>query len=228
MSSISASYLGAKRFRTVKLRDRAGNDLWSLNIEVEAPNLEIATERLVVGFGPNPTGQDVLWAVDPLGSTWILTPNQDQLLCIDSLGNELSSIETDIPPLIISRSDWRQYVEDKFDPYIDVIEPMLREDYINLRDDLMNARGDLRSIQRMWWAGSEGLLADRNVYQPDTVKHWALIPGRYAAILPDGRLTEEVDGPGGLIVASNGYALCLESHADDLPVLTLYRIEAYR
>ncbi len=107
------------------------------------------------------------------------------------------------------------------------MDPWVREGYNNLRDELLGARGDLRSIQRMWWAGSKGLLVDRNVYQP-MVNHWALVPGKYAALLPDGRLSEEVEGPGGLIVASNGYALCLESLTDDLPVLTLYRIEAKR
>ncbi len=228
VSSLTPSYKGADIYRTVKLRDRIGNVLWSLKTLVEEPNLEIFTEMIVATVGPNPIGLDVLWAVDPFGTTWNLTPNQDRLLCIDSLGNELSSIETDIPSLIISRSDWRQFVEDRFDPFISIIAPSLREGYISLRDDLMKARDDVSSIQRMWWAGSEGLLVDRNIYQPESVNHWALTPGRYAALLPDGSLSEEVEGPSGLIIAMNGYALCLESLSDELPVLTLYKIEPGR
>ena len=227
ISSMNISPPGAERYKTVKLRDRTGNVLWSYNTEVESPYLEVTTEMLEIRFGWNPVGQDILWAVDPFGTAWILIPNQDQLLCVNSLGNELSSLKTDIPPLGISRSDWRQFIEDRFAPFTDM-SPWVREGYNNLRDGLLGARADLRSIQRMWWAGSEALLVDRNVYQPDTVNHWALIPGRYAALLPDGRLSEEVEGPGGMIVASNGYALCLESLSDELPVLTLYRIESRR
>jgi len=196
ISSITIPFLSAERLRTVKLRDRVGNILWSMKFEMKSPNLELITESAIMGLGPNPAAQDVLWAVDPHSVTWILTLNQNELICIDSEGNELSSTKTIIPPLLLSRSDWRQFVEDKFNPYINIVEPRLREDYISLRDDLLKARDNLRSIQRLWWVGSEGLLADRNVYQPDTVKHWALVPGRYAALLPDGRLSEEVEGPG--------------------------------
>jgi len=89
---------------------------------------------------------------------------------------------------------------------------------------LMDLRNAFAPVQRFWWIGQEGFLLDR-VPVDARSQSWRDGPGRYAALFPDGTLSEEVDGPGGLVTVANGYAVALRSDPDDLPALILYRIE---
>ncbi|MFC1499516.1 hypothetical protein ACFL6T_00680 [Candidatus Zixiibacteriota bacterium] len=47
----------------------------------------------------------------------------------------------------------------------------------------------------------------------------------YTALLPDGRMTVEAEGPSGLLTAGFGYALTVSSEWLELPRLTLWRLE---
>jgi len=82
-------------------------------------------------------------------------------------------------------------------------------------------RNELPLLQRVLWAGPEGILIDRYARYRGSDR-----TGRQlTAILPDGRMTEDSIELGvRLGPFINGYALCDLSESGELPHVVVYRI----
>ena len=229
ISTIS-SIFELPRTRTLKLRDKAGTVLWIRDFAGVDPQLvERAGINLSAGINiPNPAAHDILWTVDPEGTAWILNEDQSQILCVSSSGVESEPIPTTLLPANMSSGDWNTYLDTVIGGLRESEIEVILEALDALEKKLKATRRNVRSIHRLWWVDSKGMLIDRLPYkQMKSGDSWPLVPGRYAALLSDGRMTEDIEGPGGLVAVSYGYALSLQSRGDELPKLVLYRLERH-
>ncbi|MFC1529133.1 hypothetical protein ACFL6R_00270 [Gemmatimonadota bacterium] len=171
----------------------------------------------------NPAARIAKWTVDAAGGVWIIPPGNDRLQEYSAEGELISDVHIDLDPPEWSAREWRELL-DGMTAYRRIPDsPRTEEGTDLIVEELRKLRREVSAIQRFWWVGDEGFLIDR---QPFDLRSpgWQKSPGRYLALFSDGTVSEEIDGPGGLVAVSHGFALSLHTDDDDLPILTLYRL----
>ncbi|MFC1628562.1 6-bladed beta-propeller [Gemmatimonadota bacterium] len=169
---------------------------------------------------PNPAVGALKWTLSPDGDAWVLTPGGEFLVRIPSEGGEPDSLSVRSFPMSFTDEQWAQIREAE--------TAVLREvSFLNswvepTEDALDELRDTWSPVQRMWWVDGSGILVDRMTPSYPSIQHGSW---RYTALLPDGRMTMDVEGPSGLLTAAFGYALTVSSEWLELPKLTLWRLE---
>ncbi len=172
---------------------------------------------------PDPSARVAHWTFDDAGAIWILAPDHDRITRIDTQGATTGEIELDLEPILLDRTEIQQFADERTDRLRTSDRKGEQEYADQITRWLKTLKNQFAPIQRFWWIGPEGFLVDRVPVDP-MAQSWREKPGRYLAIFPDGTISQEANGPGGLVAVANGCAVALRSHLDDLPKLALYRI----
>ncbi len=172
---------------------------------------------------PNPSARVARWTFDDEGAIWILSPDSDRLIRIDPRGETTADITLSLEPIELDRNEIRRFIDERTERLSTSPREREREYVDEIARRLRDLRSSFAPVQRLWWIGPEGFLVDRVPVDP-MARGWREGPGRYLALFPDGTISDEIDGPGGLITVTNGYAVALRSDLSDLPKLILYRI----
>ena len=168
----------------------------------------------------NPAIGALKWAVSPDGAAWLYTPNGEHLVRLSPMGGTPDSSTVQTYPAIYSDEQWARIIEAQtavlrevsfLNPYVEPTIEVLEE-----------IRDTWSPIQRIWWVDDCGLLVDRMTPSYPSVQRG---PWMYAALLPDGHMTKEIEGPAGLLTAAYGYAITVSSEWLELPGLTLWKLE---
>ncbi len=222
----STGGLTTSRLQIIELFNREGEIIWSQRFDGVMQMLLYpgGGSNRFVGI-PNPSVRQVLWATAPNGHMWLIPPDYQELWTINLKG-EVSRQAIQLPEMAMDREQWNNLVEDRISTYLDNDQPLYREATNNIRRELRQGWRAIAQGQRMWSVGHDGFLIDRIPFD-DRAYGWWQIPGQYVALFPDGSVSMVADGPGGIVAAANGYVLCRHSEWDELPKLTLYRLEPF-
>jgi len=211
--------------QTIAILDMDGTVLHSISFE------EINYTRLIPVDGrigqfhayQNPAARVAKWTVDGTGHIWIIPPGNDRLQQYSSDGDMIAESPFSLDPPAYSARDWRELFEGMTAYRRNPDRPGTLAATDLILDELKKVRREVSAVQRFWWIDDAGFLVDRKPFDFRS-PGWQKSPGRYVALFPDGTVSEEIDGPGGLVAVSHGYALSYYTDEDDLPILTLYRL----
>ncbi len=208
---------------TILLIDQSGEVIWTSEewdglIHSLEYRSEVGRYRVIA----DPAGRLVRWTVDPDGTAYIISPDCDRMLIVDQNGRITNNISINLPPISYTSREWNVSVREYTATLEGSSNSAQRESAKYFETELRKSRTKLSPIQRLWWGGPEGLLVDRSPVTvfPISAEHQR----KYAALMPNGQMTEEEYGPGGLVAVANGFALSHRSDEDGLPILTLYRL----
>ncbi len=223
-SIVRRSSPGEPWTRRIQLVDESGANIWEHDftdvdpfIHVSVPSRPGSRMQAV-----NPAAREVRWSTDMDGSAWIILPDYSSLLQVDNTGVLVKEISLSLSPSALPDTFYDAYIQSVTDELRQSAYPPNREAVEPLEKALRECRNDIAPIQRMWWIDSNGLLIDRLPFEKAPM--WLDHPGRYAALFPDGQMSEDVEGPGGIIAVSHGYVLVLRSAWGELAELDLYAI----
>ena len=208
------------------LIDRSGNTIWTHKYTGITNQILIPHEdnrNMAIPF-PNPAVRMAHWTFDDEGTAWILSPDYDLLTGINPEGIEVAEIQVTIPPVSLSREEVNVFIDERLKRLRNSEYEPPQKAAIRIAPVIRQARNSFAPVQRFWWVGPDGFLVDR-VPVDMQAEAWCSGQGRYLALFPDGTVSEETEGPGGLVAVSNGYAISMQSGVGDLPQLVLYRIE---
>ncbi len=210
----------------IQLLDNKGELIWSRSYQDITDQIMISVDgRPGIGIPfPNPAARVARWTFTSDGKIWILSPDYDHLIRVNRNGTIEHTIEIDLPLISLSRSEIDEFIYERterfrtaqYEFYEDSLRPLTRI--------LRRTRREHAPVQRFWWIRPEGFLIDRVPVDVGTLA-WREKPGKYIALFPDGTVSEESEGPGGIVMVINGYAISIQSEYSDLPQLVLYRIE---
>ncbi len=181
---------------------------------------EMSTGRV---SSANPAVGALKWAVSPDGTVWLYTPNGEQLVHLSPAGGAPDSVAVQAYPAIFSDEQWTRIIEAQTAVMREV---SFLNSYVEPTIEILEEIRDRWSpVQRMWWVDEHGLLVDRMSPNYPSIQRG---PWRYSALRPDGVMTNEIEGPAGLLTTAYGYALTVTSEWLELPHLTLWRLEPVR
>jgi hypothetical protein len=212
---------GPGAYDSLVLLNAAGDTLWSWTARTH-PYLHVSSEgRSTATLGPS--FDAARWAVASDGMAWLILPRTEALLRIHPIGLRVDTIQVSIPPLVPSDEEWKEYVSHLTASMEQV--RFLRSFIAPMRSALDEVRDKLHPVQRIWHVDEMGFLVERRLSRTAVEQsgNW-----RYAALLPDGRMSEEASGPPRLVAVGFGYAVQLNSEWRDLPRLTLWKLQPLR
>lgn len=212
--------------RRLQLVDDSGASVWEHDYADVNPFIYVSVPSRPGSQmeAANPAAREVRWSTDLYGSAWIIAPDYSSLLQVDNTGSLVKEISLNLSPSNLPDTFYDTYIHSVTDELRQSEYPPNREAAEPLEKALRECRNDIAPIQRMWWIDSSGLLIDRLPFEKAPM--WLDHPGLYAALFPDGQMSEDVEGPGGIIAVSYGYALALRSGWAELAELILYKIES--
>lgn len=199
------------------LIDAFSDTLWQISVST-SPYISLSADgQSTSTLGPS--SNSIRWTVDPEGNSWILLPHGKQLLFVSAIGNQIDTIDVNLPPIEVSEDEWNQYLIASTS-YMEQVR-FLQSFVSPMKTALNQIRSHLHPAQRFWYVDENGFLIDR---KPNLPPHNQLEPWRYAALLPNGRMSEEIEGPAGIVAVNYGYAVQVKSDWFELPELTLYKL----
>ena len=212
---------GEEAQESLVLISSSGDTVWSWDART-APYLYVSVEGRPQGtLGPSMDSSR--WAVDADGISWLVLPNAEALLRIPPGGSPIDTVRLSASPLRPSDQEWEEF-EGSLLSTMEMVA-FLRPYVGPMRDALARVRERLHPMQRCWWMDEHGLLVER---MPFGTVHQQSGEWRYAALLPDGRMTKEATGPPRLVTAGYGYAVQMNSDWRELPELMLFQLVPLR
>ncbi len=202
----------------------AGGDTLNIySVPDSEPYLVIEHEGHPLLSTYNPKVGALKWTVSPDGTAWLFTPGGEHLICISSETGESDTLAVQYSATVFTNEQWAQLMRG-WTSWTREAEAVGNEDLRPAIKTIRKMRTSFSPIQQMWWIDECGLLVDRVpdlIYPTD--RRSSLL--KYAAILRDGSMTKEVEGPPGIITAGYGYALQRGmSDSLGLPNLTLWKL----
>jgi len=203
---------------SLALINALADTLWYMSVST-SPYISLTAEGRTTGT-LGPSSNSIRWTVDPGGDSWVLLPQGAQLILVRANGSQIDTMEVSLPSIEVSDAEWNQYVltSTSYMEQIRFLQPFVDP----MKTALNHLRGELHPAQRFWYVDEHGFLIDRKPYLPP---HNQSGSWRYAALLPNGKMSEEIAGPAGLVAVNNGYAVQIESGWVELPRLTLYHLK---
>lgn len=202
----------------IQLHDNKGTLIWSRTYQGITNQIMLTVDGST-GAGipfPNPAARMAHWAFTPDGNIWIISPENDQLINVNRNGTIEQTIEINMPLISLTRAEINEFINERTERFRTGQDEPYADEYRPLPRILRNSRGEHAPVQRFWWIGPEGFLVDR-VSVDIRSQAWRENPGKYMALFPDGTVSEEYEGPGGIVAINNGYAVSIQSVYRELP-----------
>lgn len=213
----------------IQLLDNKGELIWSRTYQDINSQIMLPIDGSP-GSGipfPNPAAKMARWAFTPDGKIWILSPDYDHLIRVNRNGTIEHTIEIDLPLISLSRSEIDEFIYERTERFRTAQYKFYEDSLRPLTRILRRTRREHAPVQRFWWIGPEGFLIDRVPVDMSSLA-WREKPGKYMALFPDGTVSEESEGPGGIVCVANGYTIQIQSKPRELPILVLYKLESLR
>ncbi len=202
------------------LYSAGGDTLHVCSFPDSKPFLVIAHNETPLIRYDNPEVGAPKWAVSPDGTAWLLTPNCEQLIRISSETGKSDTLAVKYSAPVFTNEQWSQLVEVWTD-WMREAEGISKH-YRSVTKTIRKLRESLSPVQRMWWIDEYGLLIDRMPNLGGSLVERSL--WRYAAVLGDGSMTKDIEGPADLITAGYGYAIQKMYDPSGLPKLILWKL----